>query len=208
MSMGWRWSSLAAATSDTDGQPLTAFAVHVSLREVLMFRILPIGLLALLLTSPLLAQRAAGPERHHPDFSGTWVMDPARSESARAPDANRITSATVTIAQTPEEVRLDSIRNGVHEFARYPLVAPESPRAVGTTGSVGSVVEWDGDTLITLTPHEVNGMAVTTTERRTLSANRKEMTVVTSLQIQHGYQGQNAQNYSAPVTDVYILTAK
>lgn len=90
--------------------------------------------------------------------------------------------------------------------------APDDTRitsaTIGTSGSIGSVIDREGPTLVTVTPHEVNGMAVTTTERWSLSADGKTMTVVTTLAIQHGYEGLSGKNYSSPITDVYIRQSK
>jgi hypothetical protein len=175
-----------------------------------MFRTLKTALLLCsLLTLPLVAQtdRARDPR---PNFSGTWVMDTRHSDSAQAPDATRITSATVVIAHNDREIRVESVRNGLRQVAVYPTAdaSHEPPRAVGTSGSVGSVVERDGRSMVTMTPHEVNGMAVTTTERWSLNPDGKTMTVVTTLTIQHGYEGPSGINYSSPITDIYTRQSK
>lgn len=166
-----------------------------------MPRLASAALLIFAMSLPLTAQP-------RPDFSGTWVMDTRRSDSAQATNSTRISSATLQIAQSDREVRIDAVRNGVAQAARYPLRSAEPPRAVGTSGSIGSVVEWDGDTLVTITPHSVNGMAVTTTERRTLSPDGREMTVVSTLRVEHGYSGTGSVNFSSPSTDVYIRQAR
>jgi hypothetical protein len=200
-----------------------------------MLRIASTALLVLGLASPLAAQ---------PDFSGTWVLNPARSESARAIDATTISSATLTITQNDREVHIDTVRNGLPQEVRYAsaadalisdagrhLISDAEPRAVGTSGAtsdeppsavgtsgrdraseaVPSIIgttrrdvttTWEGDTMVTLTAYQVNGQTVTTTERRTLSADGREMTVVTQLQVQHGYSA--GPNASRPLTDVYV----
>ena len=159
------------------------------------------------------------------DFSGTWILDPGRSEAALPPNGTATAAITVKIAQTENDLRIVSTRSGVSQTARYLLPREDPQRAVGTAGRVpepgewdpfqpdasvgttgarGTVVEWDGDTLVTITPHEINGMAVTTTERRTLSPDGREMAVVTQLEVQHGYQGLNPQNASRPSRNVYV----
>ena len=52
-----------------------------------------------------------------PDFSGTWAMDLTRSEAAAQGAA--IGPVTVTIRQAPEELRIDTTRNGKTESVRY-----------------------------------------------------------------------------------------
>lgn len=147
--------------------------------------------------------------QYRPDFSGTWVLDPARSESSLVADGQRIVPVSITmqIVQGESHVEIDTVRNGVRESRRYAVQPMEPPRPVGTSGSAGTVMNWERDSLVTITPHQINGMAVTTTERRTLSADGRHMTVVTTLEVQHGYQG-DGRNASPPARDVYVRQAR
>lgn len=165
-----------------------------------MVRMPTAAVLCFLLTSPMTAQVDQG---RRVNLSGTWVMDPERSESAQATDETQVRSATVVIRHTPANIHVDTVRNGVREFARYPIAGTEQPKAVGTSGSIGTIVEWDGQAMVTITPLEVNGMTVTMAERRFLSADGREMTVMRSLTVQHGYQG-NGRNFSPQSTDIYV----
>jgi hypothetical protein len=153
------------------------------------------------------------------DFSGTWVMDVARSESQ---------PRTLFIEQKDGELRVVETERGAETvFARYPLNDSGDPRPVGTSGTrvpdgepvgttdtrvpdgepvgtsgtrvaIGQIVQWAGDTLVTITPYLVNGMTVTTEERRSLSRDGQQMKVVRTLQIHHGSYAS-----SKPATDVY-----
>ncbi len=185
-----------------------------------MLKIASTALLMLGLSSSLAAK---------PDFSGTWVLDPERSQSVLTA---RLSSATLIITQNDLDVRVDAIRNGVPEEVRYAsatdsdtapravgtsgsgAASDEPPRAVGTSGRdrtleavpgiigtrrTGVSTTWKGDTMVTLTAYQVNGQTVTTTEERTLSANGREMTVVMQLQVHHG-----GYPTSSPLTDVYV----
>jgi hypothetical protein len=58
--------------------------------------------------------------------------------------------------------------------------------------------------LVTMVPYEINKMTVTLTEKRTLSPDGREMTVETVTAVQHGYEGGNANNTSAPMKDVWV----
>ena len=186
-------------------------------------RVIPAAVLSLLLIVPVAAQRRA-------DFSGTWVLDEKRSESPLLTNGQFSVPVSVTleIAQTENEVRIDTVRDGGREVRHYPFASTDVPQAVGTSGSFGiasesdesvpdagglgtagrngRLVSLDGNTLETITPHKVNGMTVTTTERRTLSANGREMIVVTQLVVHHGYEGSgtNVSNVSSPARDVYV----
>jgi len=138
-----------------------------------------------------------------PDFSGTWVMDVARSESPQ-PDGSPAAPITLVITQNNNEVRIEMLRDGKRQLAKYPLEhsAKESPTPIGTSGvGVGTIMRWEDGSLVTLTPYEVNGMAVTTVERRSLSDNGRAMTIVTTVEVQHGYQA--GPNYSGPLKQVF-----
>ena len=63
-----------------------------------------------------------------PDFSGTWTMDLTRSEAAA--QGTPIGPVTVAIRQTPDEVHVETTRNGMTEVVRY-LPAAMKPAAAG-----------------------------------------------------------------------------
>jgi hypothetical protein len=84
-----------------------------------------------------------------------------------------------------------------------------SERPVGTSGTDAPSVEpvlaeWKDGRLVTTTIYRVNGMPMTKIESRTLSADGREMTVETQVQIEHGYQSnaKQPQGY-IPAKDVY-----
>jgi hypothetical protein len=144
------------------------------------------------------------------DFAGTWTMDASRSQSALpGTGATPVRQAQMVIAQVGGQLVVETMRDGNRQIARFPLIDPELPKAVGTSGSagVGTIGNWGDRELTTSTPLSVNGMAVTTMEKRTLSPDGREMTVETVVTVEHGYEGKGI-NYSSPVKDVYVKTAK
>ena len=70
-----------------------------------------------------------------PDFSGTWSMDLTRSEAAA--QGNPIGPVTVAIRQMPEELRIDTTRNGRTESVRY---LPTSAKATAAGKCSGLTV--------------------------------------------------------------------
>jgi hypothetical protein len=118
-----------------------------------------------------------------PDFSGTWTMDPTRSEAAAA-QGTPIGPVTVAIRQTPGEVNIETTRNGRTEAVRY---LPASAKATGATEPMGSF-RWDGAKLVTRLVTDINKQAITIEEVRSLDAAAKEMTVIVMLVVEHGYQ--------------------
>lgn len=117
-----------------------------------------------------------------PDFSGTWNMDPTRSEAAA--QGTPIGPVTVAIRQTPGEVRIDTTRNGRTESVRY---LPAAVKAVGTRELLGAF-RWDGPRLVTRLVTDINKQAITVEEVRSLDPAGKEMTVEVMLVVEHGYQ--------------------
>lgn len=153
---------------------------------------------------------ATGQER--PDFTGTWVMDVNRSETAgQAPEMLRQAPVTLFIAQTPDELVIETEANGRRESVTYSFArGQDPPRPVGTSGSNDSTVqealaEWKGDRLETLAVFSVNGQAVTKAVSRTLDPSGGEMTVETRLVVQHGYERNGANVGTAK--DVFIKSA-
>ena len=117
-----------------------------------------------------------------PDFSGTWNMDPARSEAAA--QGTPTGPVTVAIRQTPGEVRIDTTRNGRTESVRY---LPAAVKAVGT-GELLGAFRWDGPRLVTRLVTDINKQAITVEEVRSLDPAGREMTVEVMLVVEHGYQ--------------------
>ena len=146
-------------------------------------------------------------------FNGTWVMDMTRSESAaQAVDAAPKTPVRISITQLADVLTIQTIRDGKSEAVSYSFKRVE-PQAVGTTGSdnadanriIKTHVRWDGPVLMTETVYRVNGMAMSRTERRRLSADGREMTVETEIQMEHGYEsgGRGPAGYGT-AKDVYV----
>ena len=122
---------------------------------------------------------ASGQER--PDFTGTWVMDMNRSETAgQAPELLRQAPVTLIIAQSPDELIIETEANGRRESVTYSFARRlDPPRPVGTMGSNDSTVqearaEWKGDRLETSAVLSVNGQAVTKAVSRTLDPSGGE----------------------------------
>jgi hypothetical protein len=133
-----------------------------------------------------------------PDFSGTWKMDPTRSESAV--QSEPIGPITLVIAQTPGEVRIETTRTRGTSIVTYKLDGSEIKIPGGTAKT-----HWDGSMLVTEAVRDVQGQTVTTKETRRLSADGKEMLVETMLVVQHGYSLRGTPNYGAG-KDTFVRT--
>jgi hypothetical protein len=145
---------------------------------------LPAALVSILLLSSL--PRA----QTRPDFSGTWRMDPSRSESAM--QAEPIGAVTHVISQTANELKIETRRSGGTTSVIHKLDGSESKLSDGT-----ATTHWDGTTLVTEMVRDIRGATVTTKESRRLSADGAEMFVETVLVVQHGYSLKGTPNYGA-----------
>jgi hypothetical protein len=137
-----------------------------------------------------------------PDFSGTWTIDVERSESPH--QGATFEPVTFVIAQTAEEVAIETRRRAGVSRAIYPLVSAAAAERLAKP--TGGRAYWDGDSLVTEGNRVVQGQTVSVRETRSLDGSGTEMTVRTLLVVQHGYTFKGAQNYGA-ATDVYRRVA-
>src|SRR5229473_1675603 len=129
------------------------------------------------------------------NFSGTWVMDMTRSESAAqaSNDSPRI-PVRLEITHSPSAVTIRTLRDGSAETISYSFDRP-SQDIVKTTGDnsterkvINANARWDGPILVTQTVYSVNNMATTKVDKYRLSAGGREMIVESELQMQHGFE--------------------
>ena len=134
-------------------------------------------------------------------------MDLTRSEAAA--QGNPIGPVTVAIRQMPEELRIDTTRNGRTESVRY---LPASVKATGGDELLGAF-RWEGSKLVTMLVTDINKQAITVQEVRSLDPAGREMTVELTLVVEHGYQSggtglvrsQNSPNTSKGI-NVFVKT--
>ena len=164
------------------------------------------GMALALLTAALAFPLAAGAPRTT-DFSGTWKMDAARSESAH--QAVPIGPVTLVIKQTASDISIETRRSAPDksqiqsETLTYKLDGSESaiPGADGTP--IKCQAHWEGTTLVTGTTRNIDGSTVTTRFVHSLNGKRNELTINKTLTVQHGYQFDGAKN-SGTGTDVFL----
>ena len=145
------------------------------------------------------------------NLSGTWKMDPSRSESAH--QAVPIGAVLLNIKQTPASLTIETRRaqTGTKEIQSevltYSLSGVEA--TTGTEGKdlIKTKARWEGRTLITETERTVNGASVTTRYLHTLNGNGSEMKVDKTLTVQHGYQFEGAKSYGTG-TDVFVKSGQ
>ena len=138
------------------------------------------------------------------DFSGTWTMDLARSQSAQQGEA--IKPVTFVINQIATQVRIETTRGNEKENVLYPLTKSRASASPAPGASGQPEAYWDGEKLVTETQRQVNGYTVTVKEVRTLGPGGADMTVETTVIVQHGYSMPGAKNYGTS-KDVFIRSA-
>lgn len=116
-----------------------------------------------------------------PDFSGTWTLDPARSEmggpggGGRGPGGP---AGPMTVKQTAAELTREVNRGGQTMTMVYKLDGTESTNTMGPM-TAKSTASWNGDKLVVKTVRETPNGAMETTETWSLGAGGKELSIVT-----------------------------
>lgn len=146
------------------------------------------AVLAISALVPIFAFTASAQTR--PDFSGTWRMDPSRSESAM--QGEPVGAITVVITQTGNEIRIETTTPRTRSAEVYRLDGSEST----ITGGVATA-RWFGDALFVDAVRDVSGVSVTTKQMRQLTPDGNEMQVDNVVEVQHGYTLARAQTYGA-----------
>jgi len=146
-----------------------------------------------------LAVHSAAAVQSHPEFSGTWIMDAARSQS---PVQNEpVKQITLVIRQTPSTITIDSRRDDRQQTITYQHGAADAVvPGRGRTGLLASMWYWEAEKLVTETLSDVNGMTVRTRAIHTLQGG--ELTVESLVVVEHGYTMRGGKNYGS-VTDVF-----
>ena len=144
----------------------------------------------------LLASAASAHAQNRPDFSGTWRLDPSRSESAM--QAEPIGPVTLNITQTANEIRIETVTPRATSIETFNLTGRDVPLANGAGRA-----RWFGDMLVVDTVRDVRGVSVTTKQSRRVTADGSEMHVDNILEVQHGYTLAKTKNYGAG-RDVYV----
>lgn len=144
--------------------------------KTLAFRILPAALL-LAAVSQLCAQ---------PNFSGEWKMNAAKSNFAPLPQPDRLVRK---IVQHDSHLKIRTTQFGqqreiVTDLA-YTTDGAECKNVIRGQQFTGNA-RWDGDTLSIESKRAVQGMEIVQTERWTLSADGRTMTIANNVETPQG----------------------
>lgn len=116
-----------------------------------------------------------------PDFSGTWTLDPAKSEMGGGPGGGGRgpggPAGPMTVKQTATDLSREMSRGGQTMTMTYKLDGTESTNTMGPMTSK-STASWNADKLVIKTVRETPNGTMETTETWSLGAGGKELTIV------------------------------
>jgi hypothetical protein len=119
------------------------------------------------------------PPRAHPDFSGTWALDTAKTEGPMVP-----TSATLKITQDEKSMKVERTVTAMGTTASttstYALDGSPSKNTVSGNGrsvDFNSTAAWSENVLVIKTTADFGGNAFSGTERYTLSDDKKALVI-------------------------------
>jgi hypothetical protein len=141
-----------------------------------MRRVVPL-LFALATLAAVPGPRTAA--RAHPDFTGTWSLDPSKSEGQMVP-----TSATLKVTQTDKSLTIERTamamgmtRTGTSTYALDGSASKNSVNAGGTNVDFNSTTAWSDNVLVIKTTAEIGGGSFSGTERYSLSDDKKTLVI-------------------------------
>ena len=142
-----------------------------------------------------------------PDFSGIWTMDLERSISSTYPEFGG--AVTLVIRQTDTELTIETKRGARSATVTYKPGTPSTTPAGGVDppgpGAPPSRWYWDGPKLVTETVRLASDApegTFRTKEVRSLNSTGTEMTVETTLVVEHGYTLKGTKNHETG-KDIY-----
>ncbi|HJU43612.1 MAG TPA: hypothetical protein VJ691_12380 [Vicinamibacterales bacterium] len=158
--------------------------------------------LVIVLSAAFLLQSAS--TTHPADFTGSWKMVAARSESPQ--QTPPVTEMTFVIEQGVEQIRVD-MTSGPNKAVSvlFPIVKPPKAPADPPAGDEKRAY-WEGNRLVTERGVVISGQTVSSKQTMSLSPDRSEMIVERLVIVQHGYTLRGSKNY-ASVKDVFVRVA-
>jgi hypothetical protein len=135
-------------------------------------------LLTLLAITPAVARAQAAPAAH-PDYSGSYVLDPAQSDGQMLPQ-----KMTLKIAQTPAGLTVDRTQTTQMgestSQAKYALDGTASKNTItmrGTPVDVSTVVTWEGESPVLTSSMKIGENDAQSIEKWALADGGKKLTL-------------------------------
>ncbi len=130
--------------------------------------------------------RSATSSRAHPDFTGAWTFDPAKSEGPMVP-----TSATLKVTQDEKSMKVERTttamgmtRSGTATYALDGSPSKNTINANGQNVDFNSTAAWSDNVLVIKTTADFGGGgAFSGTERYSLSDDKKTLVIASEASI-------------------------
>jgi hypothetical protein len=152
--------------------------------------------IAFVLAAGLVAQQAPP----QPDMTGTWKMIADRSGSpGQTPP---VTDMTLTIQQTPTDVRVEWTTGADKPIVTQYVLGPAPKQPAEPLGADAKIAYWDGQRLVLERGGAISGQTVSMKQSLTLDATARELILERLVIVQHGYTLRGTKNY-ATVKDVF-----
>jgi hypothetical protein len=116
----------------------------------------------------------------HPDFSGTWTLNPAKSNFGFAPIPKKL---EYRIVHKDPDLKFTIVMSTLSGEAPHEIVCSTDGKqsiAHNAAGEMRTMARWEGDVLIITSRQDAGGNEVRTEERWSLSPDRKQLTVENS----------------------------
>lgn len=127
------------------------------------------------------------------DFSGTWILDAAKSDLGRTSSAAKqmpMRTVTLVLKQTSDALTIQRTTGEQKETAVYKMDGSVSTNKLPSGNESKSTVKWVGSTLVTKTTTKMDdslgGGIAEMTDVRSLSADGQVMTLVVTRQTPRG----------------------
>lgn len=146
-----------------------------------MRRFIPVLLaLAIVATAAVRAQAVA-------DFSGTWALNVDKSDLGTPAAKAQMSKVVLVIKQAANQL---SIQRSTGDVTVYNLDGSESVNTLPNGAKAKTIMNWSGDTLVGKTVSNINGTEMNMADKRSLSADGREMVLEISMHMPSGERKQ------------------
>jgi hypothetical protein len=115
----------------------------------------------------------------HPDFSGTWTLDVAKSEGPMLPTAStfKITQTEKSMTVERTTTMMGMTRSSTSTYALDGSVSKNTVSANGSNVDFNSTAEWNDNVLVIKTTGDFGGGAFSGTDRYSLSEDKRTLVI-------------------------------
>ena len=134
---------------------------------------------ALLLTLLAVAPAVARAQAAHPDYSGTYVLDPAQSEGQMVPQKMTLKIAQTATGLTVDRTQTNQMGESTSQF-KYTLDGAASKNSINMGGNpvdVSTVVTWEGASPVLTSAMKFGDNEAQSVEKWSLADGGKKLSI-------------------------------